>query len=78
MVQINMLNEAMLIQIAVLVIAVLLTFVSLRARGFMWFITCFAWVAVIALWVNDWVQGIGTLMAVLCLGLFITSFGKGR
>jgi hypothetical protein len=62
-----------------LVLALGLSFLSLKAGAYMWFVSCWPWVALATLVSITWLQGVAILMAVVCLGLFVMGIGsKGR
>lgn len=79
MVDIHMLDSADLTQIVVLVVALGLSFLSLKAGPFLWFITSFAWAGLAALVNNSiWLAGVCVLMALVCQTLFIMGASKSR
>jgi len=64
-----------------LVLALGLSFLSIKAGAYLWFVSCWPWVALATLVSVTWLQGIAILMAVVCLGLFvmgISSKSRGR
>jgi hypothetical protein len=62
-----------------LALALGLSFLSLKAGAYMWFVSCWPWVALATLVSITWLQGIAILMAVVCLGLFVVGIsGKSR
>ena len=78
MVTLNLLDSSVLLQIIIIIIACVISFLAIKAKGFTWFVACFAWAGVIVLWLNIWVQGIAVLMAVVSLAMFITSATSRR
>jgi hypothetical protein len=70
-----------LAMILCLVLALGLSFLSIKAGAYLWFVSCWPWVALATLVSVTWLQGVAILMAVVCLGLFvlgISSKGRGR
>jgi hypothetical protein len=59
-----------------LVLALGLSFLSIKAGAFLWFVTCWAWVALATLVSVSWLQDLAILMAVVCLGLFVMGIGS--
>jgi len=62
-----------------LVLALGLSFLSIKAGAYLWFVSCWPWVALATLTSGIWLQGIAILMAVVCLALSVLGFsGKSR
>jgi len=59
-----------------LALALGLSFLSLKAGAYMWFVSCWPWVALATLVTITWLQGVAVLMAVVCLGLFVMGIGS--
>jgi hypothetical protein len=75
---IEAINETFGIWLA-LGLALGLSFLSLKAGAYMWFVSCWPWVALATLVSITWLQGVAILMAVVCLGLFVVGIsGKSR
>lgn len=54
-----------------LVLALGLSFLSIKVGAYLWFVSCWPWVALATLVSTTWLQGVAILMAVVCLGLFV-------
>lgn len=71
-------NDTFIIMVA-LGLALGLSFLSLKASAYMWFVACWPWVALATLVSITWLQGVAILMAVVSLGLFVVGIsGKSR
>lgn len=77
MVDINIFDSTAFTQIAVLVVALGLSFLSLKAGAFLWFVTSFAWLGLAALISNNvYVASVCALMALFCQVLFIAGLTR--
>jgi hypothetical protein len=71
-------NNTFIVMLA-LGLALGLSFLSIKAGAYMWFVSCWPWVALATLASTIWLQGVAILMAVVCLGLFVAGIsGKSR
>jgi len=59
-----------------LVLALGLSFLSIKAGAYLWFVSCWPWVALATLVSVTWLQGVALLMAVVCLGLFVMGISR--
>ena len=76
MVTLNLVDSDTIIQIMVFVLALAMSFLSLRAGAFLWFITSFAWLGLAVLIGDDWIGLVAGLMALACQALFILTASK--
>jgi hypothetical protein len=76
MVTLNLIDSDTIIQIMVFVLALAMSFLSLKMGGFMWFITSFAWLGLAVLVGGDWVGLVASAMALFCQALFILTVSK--
>lgn len=76
MVTLNLVDSATIIQIMIFVLALSMSFLSVKLGGFAWFLTCFAWLGLAVLVGGDWVGLVASAMAVFCQALFILTASK--
>lgn len=71
-------NDTFIVMLA-LGLALGLSFLSIKVGSYLWFVSCWPWVALATLASTTWLQGVAILMAVVCLGLFVVGIsGKSR
>ena len=78
MVTLNLVDSSTVVQIMVFVLALAMSFLSLRIGSFLWFITSFAWLGLAVLVGGDWIGLIAGLMALACQALFILTAATSK
>jgi len=76
MVTLNIIDYTTVLQIIVLILALGMSFLSLRLGSYLWFITSFAWLGLAVLIGDDWIGLVAGLMALACQALFILTASK--
>lgn len=78
MVTLNLIDTATITQILLLVLALGLSFLALRAGAFVWFVVAFVWLGLAATVTTQW-MGLGAcLMACVSIALFVLTTGGSK